>query len=63
VRAWDESDSPPTQKTAGVTLFHEMTRQINLKLLECRPFKTGCVLVKIPSGALAGALPSTAPFA
>jgi len=23
-----------------------MTRQIDLQLLECRPFKNGCVLVK-----------------
>jgi hypothetical protein len=58
---WDQFDSPPTQKAAGspprgrlqpvllgsgVTRFHEMTRQIDLKLLECRPFKNGCVLVK-----------------
>jgi hypothetical protein len=30
---------------SGVTLFHEMTRQIDLKLPECRPFRNGCVLV------------------
>jgi dihydrofolate reductase len=30
----------------GVPLCHEMTRQIDLKLLESRPFKNGCVLVE-----------------
>ena len=29
----------------GVPLFREMSRQIDLELLECRPFKNGCVLV------------------
>lgn len=29
----------------GIPLFHEMSRQINLELLECRPFKNGCVYV------------------
>lgn len=27
----------------GIPLFHEMSRQIDLELLECRPFKNGCV--------------------
>lgn len=29
----------------GIPLFHEMTRQINLELIECRTFKNGCVYV------------------
>ena len=29
----------------GIPLFHEMNRQINLELLECKPFKNGCVYV------------------
>jgi dihydrofolate reductase len=29
----------------GIPLFHEMSRQIDLELLECRTFKNGCVLV------------------
>jgi hypothetical protein len=32
-----------SNEAAAVTA---MTRQIDLKLLECRPFKNGCVLVK-----------------
>jgi dihydrofolate reductase len=28
---------------AGVPLFHPMTRQINLELLECRAYQNGCV--------------------
>jgi dihydrofolate reductase len=36
----------PVLLGSGIPLFHEMTRQIDLKLLECRPFKNGCVLVK-----------------
>ena len=35
----------PVLLGSGIPLFHEMTRQINLKLLECRAFKNGCVLV------------------
>jgi dihydrofolate reductase len=30
---------------SGIPLFHEMSRQINLELIECRPFKNGCVYV------------------
>ena len=30
---------------SGIPLFHEMKQQINLELLECKPFKNGCVLV------------------
>ena len=29
----------------GVPLFHAMERQIDLELLECRPFSNGCVYV------------------
>lgn len=29
----------------GIPLFHEMSRQINLELLDCKPFKNGSVLV------------------
>jgi dihydrofolate reductase len=29
----------------GIPLFHEMRRQIDLELLECRTLKNGCVLV------------------
>lgn len=29
----------------GVPLFHEMSRQIDLELIECKPFKNGCVYV------------------
>ena len=36
----------PVLLGSGIPLFHEMTRQIDLELLECRPFKNGCVLVK-----------------
>jgi dihydrofolate reductase len=30
---------------SGIPLFHPMTRQIDLELIECRPFKNGCVYV------------------
>ena len=30
---------------AGIPLFHEMNRQINLELIECQTFKNGCVYV------------------
>ena len=36
----------PVLLGSGIPLFHEMKRQINLELLECQPFKNGCVLVK-----------------
>jgi hypothetical protein len=29
----------------GIPLFHEMKRQIDLELLECKPFQNGCVYV------------------
>ena len=36
----------PVLLGTGVPLFHGMSRQIDLKLLECRPFKNGCVYVR-----------------
>ncbi len=30
----------------GIPLFHQMTRQIDLELTECRRFKNGCVYVR-----------------
>jgi dihydrofolate reductase len=36
----------PVLLGSGIPLFHEMTRQIDLTLLECRPFENGCVLLK-----------------
>ena len=30
---------------SGIRLFHEMTRQINLELLECKPLNNGCVVL------------------
>ncbi|HEX8708280.1 MAG TPA: dihydrofolate reductase family protein [Pyrinomonadaceae bacterium] len=35
----------PVLLGSGIPLFHEMNRQLNLELLECKTFKTGCVLV------------------
>lgn len=35
----------PVLLGAGVPLFYEMNRQIDLELIECKPFKNGCVLV------------------
>ncbi|MBD0372085.1 MAG: dihydrofolate reductase [Pyrinomonadaceae bacterium] len=29
----------------GIPLFHEMNHQINLELIDCKPFKNGCVYV------------------
>lgn len=29
----------------GIALFHEMNRQIDLELIECKPFRNGCVYV------------------
>jgi dihydrofolate reductase len=36
----------PVLLGSGIPLYHAMTRQIDLKLLECRSFKNGCVLVR-----------------
>ena len=35
----------PVLLGAGIPLFHPMSRQIDLELEECRPFKNGCVHV------------------
>ncbi|MEP6635758.1 MAG: dihydrofolate reductase family protein [Acidobacteriota bacterium] len=35
----------PVLLGAGIPLFHEMNHQIDLELLECKPFKNGCVYV------------------
>jgi dihydrofolate reductase len=36
----------PVLLGSGVPLFYAMSRQIDLELLECRPFKNGCVSVR-----------------
>ena len=36
----------PVLLGSGIPLFHPMPKQIDLELLECRPFKNGCVYVK-----------------
>jgi dihydrofolate reductase len=35
----------PVLLGSGIPLFHEMNRQIDLELLDCKSFKNGCVLV------------------
>lgn len=35
----------PVLLGSGIPLFHEMSKQIDLELIECRPFKNGCVYV------------------
>ena len=35
----------PVLLGSGIPLFHPMSRQIDLELMECRPFKNGCVYV------------------
>ena len=35
----------PVLLGSGIPLFNEMKKQIDLELLECRPFKNGCVYV------------------
>jgi dihydrofolate reductase len=35
----------PVILSAGIPLFHEMSREINLELIECQTFKNGCVYV------------------
>lgn len=35
----------PVLLGSGIPLFYEMKKQINLELLDCRPFKNGCVYV------------------
>jgi dihydrofolate reductase len=36
----------PVLLGAGIPLFHPMSRQIDLELLECKPFTNGCVLLR-----------------
>ena len=36
----------PVLLGSGIPLFHPMKHQIDLELLECSPFKNGCVLVR-----------------
>ncbi|MGH9312984.1 MAG: dihydrofolate reductase family protein [Vicinamibacterales bacterium] len=36
----------PVLLGSGIPLFLPMTRQVNLELLECTPFKNGCVFVR-----------------
>jgi dihydrofolate reductase len=35
----------PVLLGSGIPLFHEMSRQIDLELIDCRTFDNGCVLV------------------
>lgn len=35
----------PVLLGSGIPLFLDMNRQIDLELLDCKIFKTGCVLV------------------
>ena len=35
----------PVLLGSGIPLFYEMNRQIDLELIDCKPFKNGCVLV------------------
>jgi len=35
----------PVLLGSGVALFHRLSRQVDLELIECRPFKNGCVYV------------------
>jgi len=35
----------PVLLGSGIPLFHEMSHQIDLELIDCTTFKTGCVLV------------------
>ncbi len=35
----------PVLLGSGIPLFHEMLRQIDLELIECKPLKNGCVYV------------------
>ncbi|MDQ2935907.1 MAG: dihydrofolate reductase family protein [Acidobacteriota bacterium] len=36
----------PVLLGSGIPLFHEMKNQIDLELLECKPFRNGCVMVR-----------------
>ncbi len=35
----------PVLLGSGIPLFHDMNQQIDLELLDCKPFKNGCVFV------------------
>jgi dihydrofolate reductase len=35
----------PVLLGSGIPVFHEMSRQINFELLECKPLKNGCVVL------------------
>ncbi len=35
----------PVLLGSGIPLFHEMKRQIDLELIECKQMKTGCVYI------------------
>lgn len=35
----------PVLLGSGVPLFHEMSRQIDLELIKCKIFKSGCILI------------------
>ena len=35
----------PVLLGSGIPVFHEMSRQLDLELIDCRQWKTGCVLV------------------
>ena len=35
----------PVLLGSGIPLFHEMKRQIDLELLDCKPFRNGCVFL------------------
>ena len=35
----------PVLLGSGIPLFHVMSHQIDLDLIECRPFKNGCVYI------------------
>ena len=35
----------PVLLGSGVPLFHRLSRQVDLELIECKPFKNGCVYV------------------
>ena len=35
----------PVLLGSGIPLFHEMTKQIDLKLIKCQQLKNGCVVL------------------
>jgi len=36
----------PVLLSSGIPLFYEMTKQINLKLIDCKPLRNGCVVLR-----------------